>query len=81
MDATEHQVASSLLTTWSAEFSLPDIVQVEGKDLAMIKSKSEYSHRFLSMKQGNIGQEDMDASLSDLEDVSMDEEDDDEEMQ
>lgn len=47
---TASHISSSIVSEWSKEFSLDDIVAVEGKELETIRSKSEISHRLVPLE-------------------------------
>ena len=63
--ATKSQISSSLVTEWSKEFSLPEVVAVEGKDLELILSKSEISNRLVRMVPSATLDMDLDYEIQD----------------
>ena len=58
------QLQSSIVSEWSREFSLEEVVQVEGKELLdQIKSKSDFSYPLFSVTSGPVLDVDMDMCL------------------
>ncbi|TPX58124.1 hypothetical protein PhCBS80983_g03353 [Powellomyces hirtus] len=56
----ESHVSSAIVTAWSQEFELPEIVETEGKDLqAAIKGKSQIHTRMLTLANGESSTIDM----------------------
>ena len=61
--AVESHIATEIVSSWSAEFSLPDVVAIEGKELESIRGKSQISHRMVALN-GSLGCDiDMDMKL------------------
>jgi hypothetical protein len=63
-------VSTEIVKSWGKEFSLSEVIQVEGKDLDTIRSKSQIPHRFLEVQSAEPTEIDMD----DISDVDLDEE-------
>ena len=63
--ATTSQISSSIVSEWSKEFSLDDVVAVEGKDLESIRSKSEISHRLVPLEPSEALEMDLDHEIQD----------------
>ncbi|KAJ3033340.1 Guanine nucleotide-binding protein-like 3 [Rhizophlyctis rosea] len=81
--AVESHVASEIVQTWAKEFALPEIVEIEGKELLpTVKGKSQIPTRMLAMESGQGVGVDMD--LEELpegyRDEEEEEEDDEDEM-
>ncbi|KAJ3286546.1 Guanine nucleotide-binding protein-like 3 [Borealophlyctis nickersoniae] len=52
--AVEAQISSAIVESWSREFELPEIVEIEGKELLpTVKGKSEIPNRMLAMRSGD----------------------------
>ena len=80
--AVESHLSAEVVQSWAKEFSLPDIVAIEGKELESVRGKSEISHSLLVMKTGASPDVDMDVEEEEEEDddetMSVDEDDDEE---
>ena len=63
--ATASHVSTSIVSEWSKEFSLDDVIAVEGKDLESIRSKSEISHRLVPLEPSATLEMDLDHTLED----------------
>ncbi|KAI9204201.1 P-loop containing nucleoside triphosphate hydrolase protein [Polychytrium aggregatum] len=79
--AVDTHVSSAVVQSWSAEFQLPEIIEVEGKDvLSSVKAKGDHQQRFLTMQPSNptaIELEDEAGEYLDGDDEEMDEDEDD----